>query len=59
MEGQTLRAMDDERSAHADSETVRDIVGQIAAGLRAIHRKDMVHQDLRPENIMIDRDGTM
>ncbi len=40
-----------------DVETVRAIVEQIAKGLRAFHRKEMVHQDLRPENIMIDQTG--
>ena len=42
-----------------DLETVRGIVEQIAKGLRAFHRKEMLHQDLRPDNIMIDahRDG--
>ncbi len=39
-------------------ETVRGIVEQIASGLRAFHRKEMLHQDLRPDNIMIDRTGT-
>ncbi|WP_432256829.1 protein kinase domain-containing protein [Limimaricola sp. AA108-03] len=38
---------------------VRDIAAQIAAGLRALHRREMVHQDLRPENIMIDASGTV
>lgn len=38
---------------------VRDIVEQIARGLQAFHRKEMLHQDLRPENIMIDRQGTV
>jgi len=37
---------------------VRDIVAQIAAALQAFHRRDMLHRDLRPENIMIDRNGT-
>ena len=40
-------------------ETVRDIVEQIAKGLRAFHRKEMLHQDLRPDNIMIDKTGTV
>ena len=40
-------------------ETVRDIVEQIAKGLLAFHRKEMVHQDLRPENILIDVSGTV
>ena len=39
-------------------ETVRGIVEQIAKGLRAFHRLEMLHQDLRPENIMIDSAGT-
>jgi serine/threonine protein phosphatase PrpC len=40
-------------------ETVRGIVEQIARGLRAFHRLEMLHQDLRPENIMIDGTGTV
>ncbi len=40
-------------------ETVRDITEQIAKGLRAFHRKEMLHQDVRPDNIMIDNTGTV
>jgi len=40
-------------------ETVRGIVEQIAKGLRAFHRKEMLHQDVRPDNIMIDSTGTV
>ena len=36
-------------------EAVRGIVEQIAKGLRAFHRKEMLHQDLRPDNIMVDQ----
>ena len=42
-----------------DLESVRVIVEQIAKGLRAIHRLEMVHQDVRPDNIMIDNTGTV
>lgn len=42
-----------------DVETVRGIVEQIAKGLLAFHRMEMLHQDLRPENIMIDSSGTV
>lgn len=42
-----------------DLETVRGIVEQIAKGLRAFHRLEMLHQDLRPANIMIDTTGTV
>ena len=53
LEGLTLRAWMD---AHPkpDINTVQAIVGQIAKGLRAFHRKEMLHQDLKPENIIID-----
>ena len=40
-------------------EEVRHIVEQIAKGLQAFHRREMLHQDLRPENIMIDKTGTV
>lgn len=42
-----------------DVETVRRIVEQIGRGLQAFHRLEMLHQDLRPENIMIDATGTV
>jgi serine/threonine protein phosphatase PrpC/predicted Ser/Thr protein kinase len=42
-----------------DLETVRGIVEQIAKGLTAFHRLEMLHQDLRPANVMIDRRGTV
>lgn len=42
-----------------DLETVRGIVEQIAKGLGAFHRMEMLHQDIRPENIMIDKTGTV
>lgn len=55
-EGQTLRQWMLDHP-QADLASVRDIVEQIAKGLRAFHRKDIIHQDLKPENIMIDRHG--
>ena len=58
IEGQTLAQwMID--NPKCDLETVRGIVEEIAKGLRAFHRKEMLHQDLRPENIMIDGAGTV
>jgi serine/threonine protein phosphatase PrpC/predicted Ser/Thr protein kinase len=58
VEGQTLAQwMAD--NPRPDLERVRGIVEQIAKGLRAFHRKETLHQDLRPENIMIDKTGTV
>jgi eukaryotic-like serine/threonine-protein kinase len=38
-------------------ETVRSIIEQIATGLRAMHRKDILHLDLKPGNVMINAEG--
>lgn len=40
-------------------EQVRKIIEQIAKGLQAFHRQEMIHQDIRPNNIMIDSTGTV
>ncbi len=40
-----------------DLNEVRRIAEQIVKGLRSFHRKEMIHQDLKPENIMIDPHG--
>ncbi|GAC13012.1 bifunctional protein-serine/threonine kinase/phosphatase [Aliiglaciecola lipolytica] len=42
-----------------DLETVRDVIEQVGRGLQSFHRLEMLHQDLRPENIMIDLNGTV
>ncbi|MGL6161572.1 protein kinase domain-containing protein [Microbulbifer sp.] len=57
IEGQTL-AQWLRDNPKPDLESVRGIVEQIARGLQAMHRMEMLHQDLKPDNIMIDRGGT-
>ena len=42
-----------------DLAIVRDFIEQIARGLQAFHRLEMVHQDLKPDNVMIDGTGTL
>ncbi len=58
VEGQTLAQwlVDNPRP---ELPVVRGIAEQIARGLLAFHRMDMLHQDIRPENLMIDGDGTL
>jgi len=56
--GQTLRGWMDSHPK-PDIREVRKIVKQIAKGLRAFHRMEMLHQDLKPENIMFDSNGTV
>ncbi|MBL4614074.1 MAG: bifunctional protein-serine/threonine kinase/phosphatase [Magnetovibrio sp.] len=58
VEGTTLRQwMDD--NPHPGVQEVRELITQIAMGLRAFHRKEMIHQDLKPDNILIDTEGTV
>ena len=57
IEGQTLTQWMIDHPA-SSLETARGIVEQIAKGLQAFHRMEMLHQDLRPANIMIDATGT-
>ncbi len=58
IEGQTLTQwmIDNPRP---DLPTVRAILEQVAKGLQAFHRLEMIHQDLKPDNIMIDGTGTV
>lgn len=58
IEGQTLAqwALDNPKPS---LETVRGLVEQVAKGLQAFHRLEMLHQDIRPENVMIDTEGTV
>ena len=58
IEGQTLAQwlIDNPKP---DLPTVRGLLEQIAKGLQAFHRLEMVYQDLKPDNIMIDTTGTV
>jgi len=58
LDGQTLAQW---RLDHPDASVgeVRALVEQIAKGLQALHRLEILHQDLRPENVMIGSDGTV
>lgn len=38
-------------------ERVMSIIHQVVKGVRAMHRKETLHQDIKPENIMVDNEG--
>ena len=58
VEGETLRDWMNRNPAPSLFE-VRQIIGQIIKGLRAFHRKEILHQDLKPDNVIIDGHGTV
>jgi serine/threonine protein phosphatase PrpC len=56
IEGQTLgQWMVD--NPKPNLEQVRTIITQLIAALRVLQRKDMVHRDVKPENVMINHHG--
>jgi hypothetical protein len=56
--GPDARAVDDRQPAARSRDRARHRRAD-RRGLQAFHRMEMLHQDLRPENIMIDRTGTV
>jgi serine/threonine protein phosphatase PrpC len=58
IDGRTLRQWM-QNNPKPNINTVRNIIEQIAKGLQAFHRLEMLHQDLTPENIMFDVYGTV
>lgn len=56
IDGSTLGRWSEENPS-PPVEQVIGIVGQIVEGVRALHRRDTLHQDLKPDNILLDRDG--
>lgn len=58
IEGKTLAQWITDNPAPSIDQ-VRPIIEQVAKGLRALHRQEIVHQDIRPNNIMIDLSGTV
>lgn len=58
IEGQTLSQwMRD--NPQPSLEQVRVIIEQVAKGLQAFHRLEMLHQDIKPDNILIGNDGVV
>ena len=52
VEGETLEKLI-QRSGKLDTDVALEVVGQVAAGLTAIHKQHLVHRDIKPSNIMV------
>lgn len=58
IEGQTLGQMI-ERNGPLHFATACDYVAQASAGLQAAHEKGLVHRDIKPDNLIVDKSGTV
>ena len=56
IEGPTLSQWRRERR-EVEIRDVVNLVSQMASGLRAFERREMIHQDLKPDNVLVDREG--
>jgi serine/threonine protein kinase len=56
IEGQDLKALIDER-APLPVARAEDIALQILAGLESIHQTGILHRDIKPQNVLLDRQG--
>jgi len=56
VEGPTLAKFVEARKGKVDHERATTIVRQTAGGLAACHDRGVTHRDVKPENILIDRD---
>ncbi len=59
VEGETLLAslQGDAPGISADPTRIRDAFGQLAAGLTALHDRDLLHRDVKPANVLVERSG--
>jgi YVTN family beta-propeller protein len=56
VEGTDLRALIDSEGG-LEPERAARIVAQVAAALAAAHRRDLIHRDVKPANVLIDAGG--
>ena len=56
VEGTDLRALIDSEG-ELEPERAARIVAQVAAALAAAHRRDLIHRDVKPANVLIDAGG--
>ena len=57
VEGTDLRAVIDGAGSGLPPERATQLVAQVAAGLAAAHRRDLIHRDVKPANVLIDAGG--
>src|SRR5262245_14716197 len=56
VDGESLGQRMERAGAYPEAEAVR-IIGQVCEGLQRAHKQGLVHRDVKPDNILVNRDG--
>jgi serine/threonine protein kinase len=54
-----LKKYMDSHHGKFDSATVKRLMKQMLEGVTTCHKQGLIHRDLKPQNILVDRNGTM
>ena len=57
IQGENLGTWIQNHGQQPDIQEVIRIIGEVIDGVRALHRKETLHQDIKPDNIMLDETG--
>ncbi len=57
VDGLSIGQRIEQRGAYAEAEAVR-LVAQVCDGLQRAHKQGLVHRDVKPDNILVTREGT-
>ena len=57
IEGITLKEYTEEKGGRLDYQETRKLLGPVIKALEKVHKAGVVHRDISPDNIMIQKDG--
>jgi serine/threonine protein kinase len=56
VDGQSIGQRLEQKGAYPEAEAVK-LISQVCEGLQSAHKQGLVHRDIKPDNILVTRDG--